>query len=792
MDTPEISGTSPAVPPEANNEAIPTTQQPSSFLDSIIASTKDEATHTQTANPDWGTWGGQVWQTGKPKLNSGTPTPPKKPREPMPPGMILKAIGALFFVAIIFFGSFLAYIVFNPDQAYFFVNVFGINPNDLAGVLKKLINGSFWIIILVLSVVWIISLFRAIWAPKELKRKRLFGWMTAILVGIILFGILTFWAYLFTVIKTINFPNLDWSVTIYDNALYNNKSTKGESQIQSTNNLIGPITLKFDISENAKQVETKNFIQISSYSIDFDGAKCNDGWSSIVTGSNPREEKWIVCTFDSIKNYNINGSYKWVDRLWSGITIPMNLTPVEIRWVLVVKEQKNKDDKTIITLDASSLKTLGTPRWQYKNDNNILSQDSITEEPTTTPIIVYFSLFGNSVDRIFVLQSTEKKAIWGTLTLIQDPVDPLSFQFQISDLTINPNLILKIEWSLDDGSLICRHNTELCEYTFSTYGKRKIKAIVFLASGENFTLEKDVSVDEPLLLTRHALVTDDAGKVLNTPDTYDIKLRTYLLQNVIPPATLTFDARDIVIENLWYRLLDVIWTFSDGKNTEEKRWEKVTFDINNTLRYTVNATYTFAKNTTTGSGDLKTWHDAITIDVEHKELIPKLFIQTTSDYTPARVTVDGSQSKSEHWEIIKFIYDFWDGKPPATGDAIQEYEYTTPGNKEITLTIIDNNGNTASVKKVVVLKEAPKVVDFATSLSPWTINSPVDFSATNSNGQIDDYIWSFGDNTPTLHGYSVSHTFTDAWTYDISLTIIYSDGTRKSTSKKFIVVSTLQ
>jgi len=57
--------------------------------------------------------------------------------------MVLKLIGSLLFIAIIFFGSFLAYIVFNPDQASFFVTIFGISPNDIQKLLKTLINSSF-------------------------------------------------------------------------------------------------------------------------------------------------------------------------------------------------------------------------------------------------------------------------------------------------------------------------------------------------------------------------------------------------------------------------------------------------------------------------------------------------------------------------------------------------------------------------------------------------------------------------------------------------------------------------
>ena len=133
-------------------------------------------------------------------INSTSETPntgwiPKKPKEPISMATFLKLIGSLLFVATIFLGSFFAYIGFNPDQALFFVNTFNINPNDVQDLLKQLINGSFWFIMVILSIVWIVSLFRAFWTPKDLKRKRLLSWLTAGTVGIMLFSVLTLASY---------------------------------------------------------------------------------------------------------------------------------------------------------------------------------------------------------------------------------------------------------------------------------------------------------------------------------------------------------------------------------------------------------------------------------------------------------------------------------------------------------------------------------------------------------------------------------------------------------------------
>lgn len=72
------------------------------------------------------------------------PTPPKPPKkkEPMRPIDFLKIVGALFVVSLIFFGSFFAYIVFNPEEARLFVQ-FGINRADIQNLLALLVNSTF-------------------------------------------------------------------------------------------------------------------------------------------------------------------------------------------------------------------------------------------------------------------------------------------------------------------------------------------------------------------------------------------------------------------------------------------------------------------------------------------------------------------------------------------------------------------------------------------------------------------------------------------------------------------------
>ncbi len=97
--------------------------------------------------------------------------------------------------------------------------------------------------------------------------------------------------------------------------------------------------------------------------------------------------------------------------------------------------------------------------------------------------------------------------------------------------------------------------------------------------------------------------------------------------------------------------------------------------------------------------------------------MPRLDITKESDYVPSLVTVDASQSESENGEIKKFIFNFGEGRTPAEGDAIQQYQYTTSGDKDITLTIVSESGEKTSIKRTIVLKDQIKNIDWTPSMS---------------------------------------------------------------------------
>lgn len=720
--------------------------------------------------------------------------PLRKLRDPMTTATVLKLIWSLLLVAIIFFGSFLAYIAFNPDQAAFFVNIFGINPNDIQTLLKNLINGSFGITVLIFSIVWIVSLFRAIWIPRDQKRRRIISWFTAGIFGIFLFLIIAFWAYLFGIINATDYANPGGNVTIYDNDLYTNAISREYAQIGATNNLIWPITLRYDISTNAKAIAKKNLLTIESYEINFDGAKCANE-KSVITGSDPMTEQWLICTFDRKDVYNLQWTYSGRDRLGELHTIVIPLDTVEIKGLIEISTNINIKWEKLQTINASKIKNLWNPRWLSSTAWSIeKTSSSITEVISNIPLIICFKIFDtkSDCDRFFLIMDTDTNSKEWSIIFEQDSTNTLGVIMSLTWITINKNEIVAIEWLSEENTRMCQWINESCRHIFSRYGLKNVTATVLLANGKKYPIEWSYTLNEPLLLAKHVLVLDQDGKILNTPDTIEPTTWAYIIKDILAPTNITLDARDVVTENPGYDSRDIIWKISHGKIIEEKRWKRIDFSILKTERYTIEVTYIFEKNIVMSEADIRTTYDTIIIDLEHRTLEPILAIQkTASDYVPVIVTVDASSSRSKNSEIKKFIFDFGEWKPETEWDAIQTYEYKTSGVKVITLTIVDSNNERASITDTVVLKDSPKIISFTMSRAP-VISVPIDFISDWSNQDVEEWIWNFGDNTPTSKWFETTHTFNKPGEYNVTLTVVYINWTQRSKTQSIQVVTSIE
>jgi PKD repeat protein len=149
----------------------------------------------------------------------------------------------------------------------------------------------------------------------------------------------------------------------------------------------------------------------------------------------------------------------------------------------------------------------------------------------------------------------------------------------------------------------------------------------------------------------------------------------------------------------------------------------------------------------------------------------------TSGQANQVILFDGSSSSSSSGQITSYTWDFGDGTT-GTGARIR-HQYAQPGQYTVSLTVTASNGTTATATQTIQI-QAPQQPPTAVISAPDTgvVNQPltIDGSSSNANsGQITGYAWDFGDGT-TANGAKVVHTYTQAGSYTIALTVTTSNG----------------
>ncbi len=162
-----------------------------------------------------------------------------------------------------------------------------------------------------------------------------------------------------------------------------------------------------------------------------------------------------------------------------------------------------------------------------------------------------------------------------------------------------------------------------------------------------------------------------------------------------------------------------------------------------------------------------------------------------SGYPPLEVKFDAEGSSSPNGVITSYKWDFdADGEADASGVTIQHTFYTK-GVYPVTLTVTDSTGEAATVTHNIQALSLPPVASFDYWPNMPTKDTVVAFDASDSydpDGEIVNYIWSFGDGT-SAEGEYVEHLFPQAGIqYTVRLTVIDEDGVSKWAEKTVRVI----
>lgn len=149
-------------------------------------------------------------------------------------------------------------------------------------------------------------------------------------------------------------------------------------------------------------------------------------------------------------------------------------------------------------------------------------------------------------------------------------------------------------------------------------------------------------------------------------------------------------------------------------------------------------------------------------------------------------TFDAGPSFDPDGEIVEYSWSTSDG---ATGDdSVLEHEFPGAETYEVTLSVTDNDGESAEVTKEVTVSakiNVPPVAEFSDSCD--YLSCTFDGSAsTDSDGEVVEFNWTI-DNEPIGSGEIVTHTFDSAESYDVTLEVVDDSGATGTVTRTIAV-----
>jgi len=136
------------------------------------------------------------------------------------------------------------------EDVKFFYSL-GINLNDINAFITQIITIIFSILLFIETIVLAIFLFKFFLTKKEFKRKKILYGMIGFLVLLMTFATASAWMIIDRKVKSLpNWQELAFGdVQIFDNdKLVSEDFDKQGSIITDTSKLIGPVTIKYDLS----------------------------------------------------------------------------------------------------------------------------------------------------------------------------------------------------------------------------------------------------------------------------------------------------------------------------------------------------------------------------------------------------------------------------------------------------------------------------------------------------------------------------------------------------------------
>ena len=160
----------------------------------------------------------------------------------------------------------------------------------------------------------------------------------------------------------------------------------------------------------------------------------------------------------------------------------------------------------------------------------------------------------------------------------------------------------------------------------------------------------------------------------------------------------------------------------------------------------------------------------------------------TAGKAPLLVRLSGSLSQDDAG-ILEYSWEFPDQNPDQTDGIQTEQSFQLSGEYIVRLTVTDSAGQSNVAEVIIQVENTPPIASCRFSNDAPIPGESVLFDASSSfdsDGQLIDFIWDFGDGS-TRRGTRVSHVYNELGLYEVRLTVVDNAGALSTISHTMTV-----
>ncbi|MXR19148.1 PKD domain-containing protein [Halobacterium bonnevillei] len=346
---------------------------------------------------------------------------------------------------------------------------------------------------------------------------------------------------------------------------------------------------------------------------------------------------------------------------------------------------------------------------------------------------------------------------------------PVTVQQPAGDLTATPTSgfanSTTVSLELANVSESVRSNIDHYQWDFGDGTTRETASNsttrVYAETGEHEVIAYGIDSDSDIIVSAVTTVTIERATGQVTTEPAPIRANVTEMN-----ATVTDVTPEVSDDIEHYE-----WAFGDG--TTETTTSNAT-----THTYSQSGSYTLTATAVTNTGDVL-FDTQTTIDVLEEGRPTAAFTWTPTQPTVGETVTFNASASTDNDPLASYEWDFdSDGTTDDKGETTQHTFTEFVGERNVTLTVTDQDGLTESTQHTVTVVRAngDLVADPTTGYANYTA---IGFQLTNVTADIDaaEYEWTFGDgNNITTIGNTTTFTYTEPGDYEATVTALNDQG----------------